>query len=97
MSPEEAIATDQATSIGSGVILIDKALRAYGVDPQALFTKAGIDLEEASLPGARVSSAKVYELHRLGIAATGDACFGLKVARQRKPLRQLVCRPSLPP
>lgn len=85
MTPDNSTFQNQATSIGSGVILIDKALRTYGVDPQDLFRQAGIEFKEAALPGARLDSADLYELYRLGNEVTGDPCFGLRVAAQLQP------------
>jgi len=65
--------------------MIDKALRTYGVDPQPLLLRAGIDFGEASLPEARLPSARMYALHRLSIEVTGDPCFGLIMAEQMQP------------
>lgn len=85
MSPNNSIIREQASSIGSSVILIDKALRTYRIDPAGLFRKAGINFKEAALPGARLNSTIIYELYRLGVEETGDPCFGLKVAEQLQP------------
>ncbi len=85
MNPPESPTRTQASTIGSAVILVYKALRSYGVDPEPLFRKAGIDYSEASLPEARLPSARLYELHRLSVELTGDPCFGLKVAEQMQP------------
>jgi AraC-like DNA-binding protein len=85
MNPPESQTRKQASSIGSSVVLTEITLRTYGIDPEPLFRKAGIDFSEASLPGARVPSARVYELHRLSVEITGDPCFGLKVAEQMQP------------
>ncbi len=85
MNPPELPTRKQASSIGSSVVLIDKALRTSGVDPGPLFCRAGIDYAEVSSPYARIPSARMYKLLRLCIDATGDPCFGLKAAEQVQP------------
>ena len=85
MNPPELPTRKQASSIGSSVILVDKALRTYGIDPGPLFHRAGIDYAEVSLPYARIPSARLYKLYRLSVDATGDPCFGLTVAEQVQP------------
>jgi AraC-like DNA-binding protein len=85
MSPNKPTTHGQASSIGSAVILVDRALRTYGINPEALFQKAGIDFKEATMPGARLDSADLYELYRVSVEVTGDPCFGLKVSEQLQP------------
>lgn len=85
MDPNAPPTHKHASSIASGVLLVDKALRACGIDPGPLLRKAGINFNEAAQPGARLPSAQVYELHRLSTEITGDPCFGLKVASQMQP------------
>ena len=85
MNPTESPSPKRASTIGSAVILVDKALRTYGVDPEPLFRQAGIDFEEACLPDARLPSSRLYELHRLSVEITGDPCFGLTLAEQIQP------------
>lgn len=85
MNPDESTARGNASSIGSIVVLIDKALRTCGVDSESLFEKTGIDFKAATLPDARLNSDKLYELCRISVEATGDPCFGLKIAEQLQP------------
>jgi AraC-like DNA-binding protein len=85
MNPPDMPARTQSSLIGSSVILIDKALRSYGIDPDPLFHRAGINFVEASLPYARLPAARAHNLHRLCVDATGDPCFGLKIAEQMQP------------
>ncbi len=85
MPPNNSIIAEQATSIGSKAISIDKALRVYGIDPQPLFLQAGVNYKEAIQPGARVSSTGIYKLFQLCVETTGDPCFGLKTAEQLQP------------
>ena len=85
MNPPESPSGKQASTIGSAVILMDKALRSYGVDPEPLYRKTGIDFGKACLPEARLNSARYYALQRLSVEVTGDPCFGLKTAEQLQP------------
>jgi AraC-like DNA-binding protein len=85
MISNESLDHQQASTIGSVVILIDKALRTYGIDPGPLFLTAGIDFREATRPDARLPTVRLSELHRRIVDVTGDRCFGLKMAAQMQP------------
>lgn len=58
-----------------------RALEAQGVDAAAAARSAGIDPEALHDPDARVERAALTRLWSVAVAATGDPCFGLTVAR----------------
>ncbi|HFD80031.1 MAG TPA: AraC family transcriptional regulator [Gammaproteobacteria bacterium] len=76
---------ERVTTIGSVAALIARALRDAGVDPAPLFKQAGIPLAEVSRPEQRYLSTRMQRLWALALEATGDACFGLKVADYVQP------------
>lgn len=71
-----------ATSLTSWARAIKAAVDAEGVDSEALFAEAGLDLADLNDPNARYPLAGTAKLWRLAIAATGNENLGLSVARQ---------------
>src|SRR3569623_665251 len=70
-----------ATTLANWIIGIRKVLDAGGHDSAALFFTAGLDCR-VDAPEARFPAEKTRLLWQLAVAATGDPCFGLKVAGQ---------------
>jgi AraC-like DNA-binding protein len=62
-----------------------KALRSRGCDAEALFARAGLDFDKLGDPEARYPVQTTALLWRLAVQATGDASFGLEVARHTSP------------
>lgn len=76
----------EPTTLASVARLIGESLAAdYGVDPQPIFGQVNIDTDKFYRPGARVPFARMDELWRNAIAATGDPYFGLKVGERATP------------
>jgi len=73
------------TTIATWAVLIRKALDASGVDGQALFNKAGIELKDNHDPDSRLPVDKMQEVWRSIVEETNDPCFGLKVAQYWHP------------
>jgi AraC-like DNA-binding protein len=71
-----------ATVLASWARAIKRALDAAGCDSAAVFRKAGLDPAVLADPNARYPVENTTRLWQLAVAATGDACFGLKVASQ---------------
>ncbi len=82
-----AMTSQQAeiTTLRSVATLLAQALRSRDRDPAPLFAAAGIDMPDASRPGARVSTMRMQTLWRLAVEATGDPCLGLVAARHFQP------------
>jgi len=66
--------------ISSSVLMIAKALDSYGQDSRNIFRHAGLDYERLSRPLTRYSYTSIQRLWSVAVEATGDACFGLRVA-----------------
>lgn len=75
----------EVTTLGSVAALLIQALRSRDCDPAPLFAAAGIDLQDASVPGARIATVRMQALWRLAVTATADPCLGLVVARYFQP------------
>ena len=73
------------TSLGSVAGLLAKTLRSCDIDPEPLFSQAGIDLPGASDPDARIPTQRIEKLLDLAIEASGNPCIGLLAARQFQP------------
>jgi AraC-like DNA-binding protein len=69
------------TLLATVALAVWRALESYGCDSEALFRRVGIDPACLRDPDARLSDSTYYKLWRQAVDATGDACFGLTVAR----------------
>lgn len=69
-----------ATTLGSWVKAICRALEAAGRDSAALLAEAGLDLKSLEGPTARCPLTQTARLWGIAVAATGDPAFGIKVA-----------------
>lgn len=74
-----------ATALTSWAKAIKRALEAAGHDGVAFFGQAGLDLRSLDDPDARYPIERTTRLWRLAVQATGDPCFGLKVAQYVAP------------
>lgn len=68
------------TALCSWVRAIKLALEAGGCDSKALFTEAGLDAQMLDDANARYALRDTNALWSLAVRATGDACFGFRVA-----------------
>ena len=66
--------------IAGWVIAVAQALDASGMDSQGIFSKAGIQLNDARKPTARFPATRMSEVYHLVEEATGDYTFGLSIA-----------------
>lgn len=76
---------EQITTLSSVAALIAQGLSTYQIDPLPLFEEAGIDIKAASRPDKRFQTTRLQTLWRLSVEATGDECFGLKLAEYTQP------------
>lgn len=74
-----------ATTLSSWGLLIAKALKDYGIDPQPLFKEAGLDPQKVHEARERYSAKSLQKLWRLAVDATNDSAFGLNVAKHWHP------------
>ncbi len=74
----------QDTSIAGWSFAIARTLDEYGVDSEAVFAGAGINLSSILSPDERLQINCVQNVWRWAAENT-DECFGIKVARQLKP------------
>lgn len=73
------------STLASWVLLIQRALAARGIDPDALLRQAKIDPAQLRDANARYPTAAVHRLWQLAAEATQDRCFGLEVGRTWHP------------
>ncbi len=73
--------TAHATSLTSWSAAIKTCLDERGLDSQALFDQAGLDMALLADPRARYPLAATTKLWVLAVEATGDDAIGLNVAR----------------
>lgn len=76
---------EEISTIGSVASLIYMALERYNVGPDALFTKAGIDVSQLGDPNTRFPMLRLQKLWKLSVEATKDETFGLVAADQMQP------------
>jgi AraC-like DNA-binding protein len=70
----------EPTTLADVIRLIAEVLRQhYGVDPEPLLAKAGIDAHRAAVSGSRVSREAILQLWELAAAATHDPSVGLVI------------------
>jgi AraC-like DNA-binding protein len=74
-------AKQSATALSTWGLAIASALDARGCSTQALFEQANLDYSALGDPNARYPVSATTRLWRLAVAATGDPCFGIEVAR----------------
>jgi AraC-like DNA-binding protein len=70
----------EPTAMHSWAVVIAQALEHAGVDSQRLFAEAEVGYKLAVNPYMRVPTAKMNRLFSLAVQATGDPCFGLRMA-----------------
>ena len=76
----------EPTTLVSVARVIGECLEGdYGIDPNPLFADLNIDTGKFLKPGARASFAKMDELWRQAVVATGDPWFGFRVGERSKP------------
>lgn len=73
------------TGLSAWVLAIVHALEKAGVDHVALLNRLGMDPERVGDLKHRYLQSQVTELWKAAVAETGDADFGLKVARHIRP------------
>lgn len=83
-NPKQSSA-EHATTIASWAAAIERALQAYGCDPEPLFKRLGIDQRKLGDPEYRIPVKTMTLLWRASVALTGDDCFGLRVAEFVSP------------
>jgi len=74
-----------ATTLSSWGLLIAKALKDYGIDPQPLFKEAGLDPQKMHEARERYPAKSLQKLWGFAVDATEDPAFGLKVAKHWHP------------
>ena len=62
-----------------------EAVKPYGCDPEALFRRAGLDIDAMMRPGARYPFSATLRLWREARKETGDPCLGLTVGQKLRP------------
>lgn len=67
-------------AIAAYAFAIALALRQKGIDPEPLFGRCELPLPSTNDPMVRLSNQEVSRLFAASVEATGDPCFGLRVA-----------------
>ncbi len=77
----------EPTTLASITALLATSLReSYGIDPEPIFSQAGLSLASPESPQLRYPLAKIRELWNLSREASGDDAIGLKTGRYAKPV-----------
>ena len=77
--------SNQFSVLSSSVLAIARALDDSGVNTARLFQQAGLSHDRLQQPLARFPHAAIQHLWALAVEATGDHCFGLRVANYWHP------------
>jgi AraC-like DNA-binding protein len=76
----------EPTTLTSVARIIAETLeKNYGADAGALFSKAGLDISDLSVAGARYPWDRMQILWQVCLEETGDPCFGLVAGRHIRP------------
>lgn len=76
----------EPSTLASTTALLATSLgEEYGIDAEAVFSRAGLPLPPADSPQLRYPLAKIRELWALSLEATGDEAIGLKTGWYAKP------------
>ncbi len=78
-------ASTQPTTIASWAIVIWRALEARGLNPRAIFDRAGVDPARLYDESARYPLADMRRLWFAATEAAGDPCFGLEAGQYLHP------------
>lgn len=77
--------TSKPGSIGSYCVVIARLIDSYGLDAKEIFSKADLDLDAASQPGARLPIEKIAVVWRTAVAETKNTALGLEIANFIEP------------
>lgn len=75
---------EPTTLAATASALID-AVKPFGCEPEALFRRAGLDMNAMLRPGARYPFSATVRLWSEARKETGDPCLGLAVGQKLKP------------
>ncbi len=76
----------EPTTLASTTAVLETSLREeYGIDPEPIFSQAGLPLAPPGSPQLRYPLAKIRELWALSKEASGDEAIGLKTGWYVKP------------
>lgn len=73
------------TVLASSALSVWRALESYGLDPDEMFRRVGLDPGKLYEPNARYRDASLYRLWTLAVRITKDDCIGLRVASYWHP------------
>jgi AraC-like DNA-binding protein len=76
---------NRSTVLAMTAAPLREALRAYGIDFEALARRAGLDPALLATPNARYPVAAMQHLWVLAATATGDPLFGFRVGESMRP------------
>ena len=73
------------TTIASYLQAFASALGERGIEPDAVFEKAGLTVSTSSDPLKRITEVEIARLFKVAVDVTGDPCFGLAVGERMQP------------
>lgn len=77
---------DEPTTLSSVARLIGESLREhYGIDPQPIYQRAGVDPKDFYVPGSRIAFGKMTRLWQMAVDETGDPWIGFTVGSRARP------------
>jgi len=93
--PPRHVTPKSPQSFGPYVLAIGQAMRARGLDEVAIFRAAGLERVPSADPLQRIDAATIARVYALAREATGDDCFGLRVAQHMKSTHLHALGPAL--
>jgi len=75
----------EPTTLAATAQALAEAVEPYGCDAEALFRRAGLDIETIRQPGARYPFRAMIQLWKEARAETGDPCIGLYAGQKLRP------------
>jgi len=82
---ERTLLPNTPTTLASWALLLGRAIDSYGIDSAPLFADAGVSLEEARVPNARIPVHKMAKVWQAAVEHTGDPCVALRLTRFFQP------------
>jgi len=75
----------EPTTLAATASAIAEAIQSLGGDPKRAFQRAGLDMDEMQVPGARYPFRSMIRLWEAARIEAADPCIGLFTARKLKP------------
>ena len=76
---------EPTTLAATARVIAETLEQEYGIDPAAVFERAGLDVTQLDVPGARYPFTGMQSLWKESVIATKDPCFGIMSGLRIRP------------